>query len=557
MAKQDDQYDDELLDEQLDEGAEEQDEDNKETVAAVSGWGISLALHAIILLILATIVIAQQIIDPAPTRMARIDPPPKPPETPREIKTLEKTKPVEIDAEVVTENPVVTQLDVPVTEVAVETLEVTEVNAAKGREEAVSDSERGGAGAFSGLGAGGGGSGMMGNRFGSGKKRALGKFGGSHATENAVDAALRWFKRHQSPNGQWDVDGYPANCTEPGAKCEPGTAHRETNGDGDVACSGYAVLAFLGAGYDHVNENKFRSVVQNGLNYLVSVQNPDGSFGKANRNYENGVATMALAEAYAMTMDEKLRAPAQKAVDYLLSVQNGSGGAGGDSYGGLGWDYTKPTKRHDSSVTGWVVMALKSAKAGGLNVGNGMTGAKNWFEKTWNTTNEKKKPSDPYKDRSVFPYVWNEDKGAPQQGWDADKTPMGPRTAIGLCVGVFLGHGAGDIMMETMANDVLARAIDENQAGYQISKFPLNTYYLYYNTLGVFQVGGERWKKWNAVASKTLVDSQRKEAGCFDGSWDFEGSQFHGFETGRLLSTAYCALSLEVYYRYAQVAGGK
>jgi len=52
-----------------------------------------------------------------------------------------------------------------------------------------------------------------------------------------------------------------------------------------------------------------------------------------------------------------------------------------------------------------------------------------------------------------------------------------------------------------------------------------------------------------------LVNAQRKGDGCFDGSWDFEGTQFHGFNTGRILSTAYCTLSLEVYYRYIPVAG--
>jgi hypothetical protein len=196
-------------------------------------------------------------------------------------------------------------------------------------------------------------------------------------------------------------------------------------------------------------------------------------------------------------------------------------------------------------------MALKSAKLGGLHVGNGLQGSKNWFEKAWQVANATRKPSDPYQDRSVFPYVWQDEKSTVQHGWDADTSALGPRTAIGLCVGVFLGHGAGDVMMETMANDVMARGLDEKQAGYQVSQFPLNTYYLYYNTLGMFQVNGERWKKWNAVASKTLVSAQRKDGDCFDGSWDYEGSMFHGHETGRLLSTAYCTLSLEVYYRYA------
>ena len=75
--------------------------------------------------------------------------------------------------------------------------------------------------------------------------------------------------------------------------------------------------------------------------------------------------------------------------------------------------------------------------------------------------------------------------------------------------------------------------------------YPCNTYYLYYNTLATFQYGGEPWKKWNMQVRELLVDAQHgSESGCFHGSWDFEGTKFHGHETGRLLSTAYCCLAL-------------
>lgn len=530
--------DDELLDEEFEEGFDADDE-KRETTARISGWGLSLALHAIVLLLLAFVVVAGRLIeDPVPVRATLIPPPPPPPpEEQREV-TLTEVE-VTIETEVEVETPVVNNLDVEVEEVVTtEDPEIAE-SEAKGREEAVASSETGGSGAFMAIGASGGASGAFGSRTGAGRRQALAQFGGSRASEAAVDRALRWFVRHQSPNGMWDVDGYPVNCELPGPKCEPGQGW--TGADGDAAMTGYGVLAFLGAGYDHRTPNRYRRTVQNGLNWLVANQRPDGSFGKG-RNYENGIAGMALAEAFAMTNDPTLREPAQQAIDFMLSVQNGQG----NGYGGLGWDYTRPVPRNDSSVTGWVVMALKSAEAGGLDVGSGMQGARTYFERAWNATNNNGRDvTDIYTSRSGFPYVWNSETNAIQRP---------NRTAIGLCIGVFLGKGKGDMMMETLANDVMHRAFEAQDADYQINSWPLNSYYLYYNTLGIFQVGGERWQRWNATARDMLIASQRKTEDCFDGSWDWQNTRFYGHKTGRILSTAYAALSLQVYYRYQPVA---
>lgn len=523
----------------LEEG--EGEEEQKEPSGA-PGWFISIGVHSLFALIFyyAVWTTMEEDTELPPMKVTTIDPPPKKEEKKDLERQLETTVEINVASEADVAAPI-NNLDVPLEEKNT-TEEENEAEMAKGREEAVASSETGSTGAFMAIGAGGGSAGMFGSRSGGGKRRALAKGGGTRASESAVDAALRWFKRHQSPNGMWDAEKYPVNCTET-PKCEPGKGHGSS--DANVAMTGYAVLCFLGAGYDHKTPNKYKTTVEKGLEYLRSIQTGDGNLGP--RNYEHAVATMALAEAYAMTNDPDLKQPAQKGLNVLMARQ-AKDTKGDAAYAGLGWDYVdgKP-ERNDASVSGWCVMALKSGLAGGLNVGNAMDGAKKWLKRHWEATNpDFKKLNDPYADTSTFAYVWDSTTDKVQVGEPGQGHDLAP---VGALCAVFLGHHAGDIMLESLCNHVMK---------YQFpATYPCNTYFMYYNTLAVFQAGGQRWDKWNNTVRDMLVNAQRKGDGCFDGSWDWEGTKFHGSETGRVLSTAYCCLSLEVYYRYKQVGAAK
>ena len=59
-----------------------------------------------------------------------------------------------------------------------------------------------------------------------------------------------------------------------------------------------------------------------------------------------------------MTQDRELREPAQKAIDFIVKSQDPRRG---------GWRY-QPQDGSDTSVTGWQLMALKSAQMAGLEV---------------------------------------------------------------------------------------------------------------------------------------------------------------------------------------------
>jgi hypothetical protein len=137
---------------------------------------------------------------------------------------------------------------------------------------------------------------------------------------------------------------------------------------------------------------------------------------------------------------------------------------------------------------------------------------------------------------SVFPAIWSAKTGA--QGEDL---PAGVATAA------FLGHRAGEVACDSLANTVLAKHLPT------ATTLPTDLRAIYLGHLGLFQHGGETWMKWKTPVRDLLAAQQRKDKNCFYGSWDPQVQTYAGKERGRLQSTVYAVLSLEVYYAYEQV----
>jgi prenyltransferase beta subunit len=112
---------------------------------------------------------------------------------------------------------------------------------------------------------------------------------------------------------------------------------------------------------------EFARPVRQGWEWLLQQQNPDGSFfaetseRTTHRFYTHGFCTIALCELLAMTGEETLREPAQRAVDYCVRHQSLRSG---------GWRYLPDrfSDQSDVSVTGWIVLALKSGQTAGLTI---------------------------------------------------------------------------------------------------------------------------------------------------------------------------------------------
>jgi hypothetical protein len=473
----------------------------EQRVGALPWWVISAVVHSVIFLLCTLIGVAL----PPPhmdevsitTDMAKKEEPKYDQKKKRDI----FKNPQEVKAETQVENPVVVHEQTEVTD-HFETDNNMDNQNARGSEDAISDIPLGGTGVTGSMGVGGGGmAGCFGYRDGGGRKKAVARFGGSPATESAVEAALRWLKRHQEADGHWDGGKY-------------GASERR---NADVGVTALALLAFLGAGHTE-KTGKFRDNVRRAQNWLIKQQKDNGSVcvTRGRLGYNHAIAGLALAESFGMAKNPTVRIAAQKAVDYSINVHQ-------KPYDG--WRYS-PKSSGDTSVTGWFVMQLKSAKIAGLRVDNtGFQGATNFINRV--TTKE---------------------------GYTGYTRPSRDScmTAVGMVCRQFMGTRNEDPLLKGGARFLATSAPQwEDRRGHGRER---GFYYWYYGTLCMFQMGGESWKAWNPSMKKALLTNQCKggpvdgSLNDKDGSWDpHSWIDKYG---GRVMTTAMGALCLEVYYRY-------
>jgi hypothetical protein len=345
--------------------------------------------------------------------------------------------------------------------------------------------------------------------------------GASAESEQAVERALDWLARHQDADGRWDggtaknADGtvgagersFTDHCP-PGEICFGECFYWEA----DSAMTGLALLAYLGAGYTQI-DGKYAQVVDHGLQYLLLIQKPDGDLRGQSRGvgmYCHAMASLALCEAFALTGDERLRGPATRAVEFLVK---------GQAADGMSWRYEPRERVGDTSILGWVILVLKSAKVVGIAVpAEARTGAIRWLGRVADG-----------KGGGLAFY---------QPGYKVTPT----MTAEAWVCRQFLGVGGPGPASDEAAAYLLAHGPDRD---------PYNLYYWYYGTLALYQHGGDAWARWNAQARDQLVRRQHK-AGHRAGSWDPDEDKY-GSRGGRIYSTALATLTLEVYYRYLRL----
>jgi hypothetical protein len=332
------------------------------------------------------------------------------------------------------------------------------------------------------------------------RQRSVELYGGTKASEAAVERGLAWLAAHQNATGSWSLHNFHANCKHP--RCtNAGTV------TSDPAGTGMVLLPFLGAGNTH-QSGKHKQTVGRAFQWLVGQQRPDGSWpapGDARPMYGHGMASIALCEAYGMTQDAKLRGPAQKALDYIVKAQHAPTG---------GWRYT-PNQPADTSVVGWQLMALKSGEMAGLTVpAKTFDGVKRWLASV-----EANRPVG-----GLFGYQ------------SANPTPA--MTAQGLLCLQYLGERRTGQRMQAGTEFLLKHL---PRVGAETS------YYWYHANQVMYHMQGKHWKSWNDKLRDLLVSTQATQGGLA-GSW--KPTDQREMPGGRLYGTALRLLMLEVYYRH-------
>jgi len=399
--------------------------------------------------------------------------------------------------------------------------------------------------------------------------------------EDAVVSWLRWFLRHQAADGSWGR--MPQECRCPLGGAAPGTSRdadiekkarglipvlgqedpaererataalkklgeaiepvlkeaaagsdpeiRARAGDllrefargresPDVEATGLSLLPYLIGGYSHLSKDKYDGLcagdsVRKALQWLMSRQTPDGAIGVAPReglNAGNALAALALSEAYGLTGSNLFKDEAQKAVDFVCGRQRESGAWG--------------PGRDELRATMWSVEVVHSAVISGLSIRGGkLDTAVEWLRK------------------------------ASEAG--------GPESACYLHA-TGLAAGAGNLK-QPLKEGTIRIPFEKPEARRAIERVialrpsELNPFDCYVSTYALFFVDGPSgplWKSWNEKMKNALVYTQKlRKDGCSNGSWD--PRDLASGAGGRLSATGLNTLTLQVYYRYANIFGQK
>lgn len=330
------------------------------------------------------------------------------------------------------------------------------------------------------------------------RKKLIDEFGGSKTSEEAVARALAYLARQQQDDGRWTL----VNWNDSKRKKRGRDKH-------DAAFTGLASLCFLAADHKPGVDGPYKETITKAIDYLVSRQQPNGDLRAGGLMYDQGIASLAVAETALLTGNPKYRDAAIKAAGFIIKSQHKNTG---------GWRYS-PNESGDTSVFGWQVMALHSISQLGFEIPEKTNqGMHRWLKIVTQ-------------------------KGTLLSGY----TSSSPKHAM-------TGEAAyGRILLGQQFTDKQVKQFDKYIMGYLPGKIKPDYYGWYYCTLALNQMQGSAWKQWNDKMRPYFEKSQHI-GGDLDGAWK-TNTQWAS-RGGTIYSTSMACLSLQVYYRYLPMYKG-
>ena len=259
--------------------------------------------------------------------------------------------------------------------------------------------------------------------------------------------------------------------------------------------------------------------------------------------YTQAIVAVTVCEAYELTEDPQLKTLAHDGALFIVNSQRDDGG----------WRYEGAVDSTffsyapgDTSVSGWQMLALKSAMSAGFSCPPEVFYKAGFFLDAVQSKNN-----------TLFRYMAQTHE---------PESKMWGTTAIGVLMREYIGWEKKPRYM-SKATRRLAGWFDEmyddwklakngtveNRQGKQLlseGRFRYNLYFAYYASLALHHAGGAAWHKSFARTRDFLIETQnRGEVNPHEkGSWLFHDLYMN--DGGRLLNTALSVLILETPYRY-------
>ena len=285
------------------------------------------------------------------------------------------------------------------------------------------------------------------------------------------------------------------------------------------AVPGLAGMAFLSVGHTP-GRGPYGDVVNRCIDYILATPfkvryvpggATEGYLVRANpygRMYSHAIATLFLSEVSGMVDPErqkKIDAVLPKALKIILDAQAVQKEA---QYAG-GWRYLRTSNTSDLSISGWNLMALRSARLNGAPVpAEAIKKAIGYVNRCHNSA------------KGGFDYQPGEGKASP------------PMSAVGLLCRELSGHH-NDAINRRCGDYLLAQA----EGGALFTHPSYRAYTIYYASNAMFQLGGTYWEQFAPQLYKHLLSWQGTDGSVVLGHY------------GKVYSTSMYTLALTVTYR--------